>query len=162
LFVCLFASASSAFSSERFQDSIAVTQNFVNHANLRNVLQFLATKRDQISGYGTADDAVPVVEDNSEADTKGESGRNPKVPCPSHQLYESFTKALRLKKCDDVEITRTLCEFEESLAAAQPPPPSGHLPGEPGGGEVGSLWTRIVGDNGSRVGSGTMFALFDQ
>ncbi|KAJ3350717.1 hypothetical protein HDU83_009445 [Entophlyctis luteolus] len=37
------------------EETIAITQNFVNDCNLENVLQFIRTKGDQVSGYGSSE-----------------------------------------------------------------------------------------------------------
>jgi ribosomal protein L16 Arg81 hydroxylase len=34
------------------EETIAITQNFVSSENIKHVLRFLATKRDQVSGFG--------------------------------------------------------------------------------------------------------------
>ncbi|KAJ3093418.1 hypothetical protein HK100_006620 [Physocladia obscura] len=42
------------------EESIAITQNFVNECNLEQVLNFIRTKPDQISGYGSGPGAVDL------------------------------------------------------------------------------------------------------
>ncbi|KAJ3413643.1 hypothetical protein HDV05_007711 [Chytridiales sp. JEL 0842] len=77
------------------EETIAITQNFVSSENIKHVLRFLDTKRDQVSGFGMigCGDLTQCLE-NDDDDVEDGEGSAPAKPKYGMHLYEEFVEAL--------------------------------------------------------------------